>query len=251
MTDLEFRPIHDHEWKYSGYVPRSDELRKSTGWLALSFFESDVFFPSETPDSPQSGEDTRFSFQTCLFRQSKKYETLKRLVIETMDVLKCPGMPFFSKGHILAWCASCHSVEDYGRNDAKALGSQGMRVGIRATVPITAFLRFNSEPECGRFRVRWMVYQSEAFDAHVFGAEHTGIPFVDKNDNLLFTVPDGGLVRVVDRDGREMERRHCRYVDGSNFLFGDTVTGDKRESLHPIHGFLEEMSRKELFIEEI
>lgn len=52
--------------------------------------------------------------------------------------------------------------------------------------------------------------------------EQKRIRFIDSNYNLLFTVPDGGSIRITFSDGLSVSR-DCRYIDDHHAKIGSTV----------------------------
>ncbi len=89
--------------------------------------------------------------------------------------------------------------------------------GFRADTERYTYM-FRLNPSNVAFNMYCYCYKRDWLDQHMKNAER-GIRFIDSNYNTLFTIPDGGKVRVTYYDG-DVREVMCRYIDDYHLEFG-------------------------------
>lgn len=243
MCDIMLRPMIERERKYS-FAP-SSEMQEPTGYAISAYFGGDDFFECRTV--AEGGKET---IAPCV-PGSLEGERYAQALREIADRLKRPSMPFGSSDNLSQWCEYCPPCKGYGADDA-VYGRFGMRIDADFNdpdvEPLVILLRFD-EPYSWQFRSIWTAYKRGPFETHISNAAKFGIRFTDTAGHWMFSVPDGGILCVVDPDGCELERRHCRYIDGTKFLYGDMATEDSQSNIYTMPQFAELMKGHKFIFE--
>lgn len=135
------------------------------------------------------------------FRDSLKTQEFKDEFDSVIASLRTDEAPNFLKNRT-ALSKFC-----YSHLDALIEGnSYGVRVD---TDNYTYMMRLN--PNKGEYNLYCYCYKREWLDRNIKNAEK-GIRFIDSNYKTLFTIPDGGKIRITYSDGT-VEERTCRYID--------------------------------------
>ena len=90
--------------------------------------------------------------------------------------------------------------------------------GFRAdTEKFSYMLRLN--PNKGEYNIYCYCYRRDWLSFHLDHAAN-GIRFIDPAYNELFTLPDGGKIRLTYPSGKQKDIT-CRYIDNHHFELGD------------------------------
>lgn len=100
--------------------------------------------------------------------------------------------------------------------------------GFRIDVDGYALL-LRCNPVLGDYHFYCYCYNASKLDKHI-GQAKKGITFTDEHGTPLFTLPDGGAIRVSDRSGKS-QRMWCRYFDDTQAIISKVAAKDERISL--------------------
>ncbi len=92
--------------------------------------------------------------------------------------------------------------------------------GVRVdTEKYTYLLRLT--PENSEYNLYCYCYRKDMLDSHLKQAEK-GIRFITPSYKELFKIPDGDMIRILDKDGSYIDEP-CRYIDDYHLEVGHTL----------------------------
>lgn len=191
---MKLRPWKGNEKLY--FYPQSSQISGQTGLigrLRLDFGkDGDEFF--------STWEDCRGYLKTDEFR-SEFDEVINSLRVEDDKIL-----------------GSRNDMDAYLKANEKAcLPGDGDWHGFRAdTDNYSYMMRMNCE--AGSYNAYIYCFRKDHLDTHIKNSEH-GIRFITSGYKDLFTIPDGGKVRVTYPGGEQRDET-CRYVDSYHLEIG-------------------------------
>ena len=146
------------------------------------------------------------------------------------------------------------SLLKYCNAHRNCIMDDGRSYGIRVDTNEYAYMcRLN--PNKGEYNFYIYAYKRAWLDQHLKQAER-GIRFIDPNYNEKFRIPDGGKIKITDKDGTS-ETFVCRYIDdyhlevhdGRNNLFHICEFAERMENngrtVEPVSPVMEQNKRKE------
>lgn len=101
-----------------------------------------------------------------------------------------------------------------------AFNNERNEYGIRVdTDKYSCLMRLN--PRQGEYNLYCYCYEKQWLDRHMKQAEK-GIRFIDPNYKELFRIPDGDKIRIITKDGKQLDRE-SRYIDEAHLEVGDNL----------------------------